>query len=116
MLKNRNYDTQVQHGTTCLTPCLLVFAAGRQRVLPESSPPARIGFQQIPPDQDFGHRVCESELSYYQSLSLTRYLRAMLPAPTATAVFQKLKAADCQRTDYFGLPEALAIGLATGAR
>lgn len=116
LIKNRGYDTQVQPGTTCLTPCLLVFAAGRQRILLPSVPPTRIGFSQIPPDADFGRQVCETELAASQALTLTRYLRAMLPAPTATAVYQKLTAATCQRTEYLGRAEALALGLATTTR
>jgi hypothetical protein len=116
LIKNRGYDTQVQPGTTCLTPCLLAFAAGRQRILLPSVPPTRIGFSQIPPDADFGHQVCETELAASQAQALTRYLRAMLPVPTATAVYQKLTAATCQRTDYLGPAEALALGLATTTR
>lgn len=116
LIKNRGYDTQVQPGTTCLTPCLLAFAAGRQRILLPSVPPTRIGFSQIPPDADFGHQVCETELAASQAQTLTRYLRAMLPVPTATAVYQKLTAATCQRTDYLGPAEALALGLATTTR
>lgn len=72
IIKNRAYDTQVQPGTTCLTPCLLVFAAGRQRILMASVPPTRIGFSQIPPDADFGHQVCETELAASQAQVLTR--------------------------------------------
>lgn len=113
IIKNRGYDTQVQPGTTCLTPCLLVFAAGRQRIQLPSVPPTRIGFSQIPPDEDFGRRVCETELTSAQALTLTRYLRAMLPVPTATAVFDKLKAATCRHTEYLGPAEAMALGLAT---
>lgn len=116
MLRNRHYDTEVMRGTTCNTPCLLVFAAGHERVLPESDPPTRLAFTQIPPDQDFGKGVCQTELNRGQQLTLTRYLRAMLPANTATAVYQKLVAADCQRTDQYGPANALAMGLATGTR
>ncbi len=116
IIKNRGYDTQVQPGTTCLTPCLLVFAAGRQRIMQHTAPPTRIGFSQIPPDQDFGRQVCETELASSQVLTLTRYLRAMLPVPIATTVFQKLTAATCQRTEYLGPAEAVAIGLATTMR
>lgn len=116
LIKNRGYDTQVQPGTSCLTPCLLAFAAGRQRILLPSVPPTRIGFSQIPPDADFGHQVCETELAASQAQALTRYLRAMLPVPTATAVYQKLTAATCQRTEYLGPTEALALGLATTTR
>lgn len=116
LIKNRGYDTQVQPGTTCLTPCLLAFAAGRQRILLPSVPPTRIGFSQIPPDADFGHQSCETELLSSQALTLTRYLRAMLPLNTANAVYQKLTAATCQRTEYLGPAEALSLGLATATR
>lgn len=116
MARNRGYDTQIQAGTTCNTPCLLAFAAGRTRIMPASPAPARIAFSQIPPDQDFGRTVCETELSRAQQLTLTRYLRAMLPSNTATTVFQKLQAATCRNTDVYGPDQALVIGLATGTR
>lgn len=116
LIKNRGYDTQVQPGSTCLTPCLLAFAAGRQRLMLPSVPPTRIGFSQIPPDADFGHQSCETELLSSQALTLTRYLRAMLPLPTANAVYQKLTAATCQRTEYLGPTDTLTLGLATTIR
>lgn len=116
MARNRGYDTQVQAGTTCNTPCLLAFAAGRTRIMPASPAPARIAFSQIPPDQDFGRTVCETELSRAQQLTLTRYLRAMLPSNTATTVYQKLQAATCRNTDVYGPDQAVVIGLATGTR
>lgn len=116
MLRNRGFDTQVQAGTRCETACLLVFAAGTQRVLPEHPRPAQLLFSRIPPDHDFGHQTCKSEPSRGQQLTLTRYLRAMLPEPTATAVYHKLLAADCRTTDAYGSAEALAMGLATATR
>ncbi len=116
MLRNRGFDTQVQSGTRCETPCLLVFAAGTQRILPEQPRPAQVVFSRIPPDHDFGHQTCKSEPSRAQQLTLTRYLRAMLPEPTATAVYQKLLAADCRTADAYGTAEALAMGLATAGR
>ena len=116
MLRNRGFETQVQAGTRCETPCLLVFAAGTQRVLPDQPRPAQVVFSRIPPDQDFGHQTCKSEPSRAQQLTLTRYLRAMLPEPTATAVYQKLLAADCRTADAYGTAEALAMGLATAVR
>jgi hypothetical protein len=114
IIKNRGYDTQLQAGTTCLTPCMLVFAAGRQRLMLPSSPPTRIGFSQIPPDADFGRGVCETELLAPQAQTLIRYLRAMLPVTTANTVFQKLGSANCRSTEYLGQPEAETLGLATG--
>lgn len=42
MLKNRQFDTELLTGSRCETPCVLVFAAGRQRLLTEASPPARL--------------------------------------------------------------------------
>lgn len=116
MARNRGYDTQVQARTTCNTPCLLVFAAGRNRTMPTGPAPARIAFSQIPPDQDFGRTLCETELSRAQQLTLTRYLRAMLPSNTATTVYQKIQAATCRNTDVYGPDQALVIGLATGTR
>lgn len=116
MLRNRGFETQVQPGTQCETACLLVFAAGTQRALPDQPRPARLVFSRIPPDHDFGHQTCKSEPSRGQQLTLTRYLRAMLPEPTATAVYQKLLAADCRTADAYGTAEALAMGLATTAR
>jgi len=114
LLKNRQFDTELLPGSRCETPCVMVFAAGRQRLLPEGSPPARLLLSQVRPDQDFGRAICETELSRNQQLTLTRYLRAMLPLPTATAVYQKISRATCRRHDTLGAPEALALGLATG--
>lgn len=116
MMRNRAYTTQVAPGVTCNTPCMMVFAAGTERWLSAAPVPARIAFSQIPPDADFGRRVCETELSRGQQLTLLRYLRAMLPAPTALAVYQKLEAANCRSTDVYGPQEALAMGLATAVR
>ena len=76
--------------------------------------PARVVFSQIPPDADFGRQTCATELSRAQQLTLTRYLRAMLPPPTATAVYQKLLAADCRSAEAYGPQQARLIGLATG--
>ena len=112
IVKNRGYDTQLPPGTTCLTPCMLVFAAGRQRLMLNTVPPTRIGFSQIPPDADFGRGVCETELLAPQAQTLIRYLRAMLPVATANTVFQKLSTANCRSTEYLGQPEAEALGLA----
>ncbi len=113
IVKNRGYDTQLPPGTTCLTPCMLVFAAGRQRLILNAVPPTRIGFSQIPPDADFGRGVCETELLAPQAQTLIRYLRAMLPVTTANTVFQKLSTANCRSTEYLGPVEAEALGLAT---
>ena len=112
IIKNRGYDTQLQAGTTCLTPCMLVFSSGRQRLMLNAVPPTRIGFSQIPPDADFGRGVCETELLAPQAQTLIRYLRAMLPVATANTVFQKLSTANCRSTEYLGQPEAEALGLA----
>ena len=116
MLKNRGYQTALQPGSQCGTPCLLVFAAGRERLVPEAPRPAQLAFTQIPPDQDFGRGVCETELTPGQAQTLTRYLRAMLPPATAQAVYQRLLAADCRTTARLGPAEALALGLATATR
>ena len=113
IIKNRGYDTQLPPGTTCLTPCMLVFSAGHRRLMLNALPPTRIGFSQLPPDADFGRGVCETELLAPQAQTLIRYLRAMLPITTANTVFQKLSAANCRSTDYLGPAEAEALGLAT---
>jgi hypothetical protein len=113
MLRNRNFDTVVAEGSACRTACALVFAAGRERILPGNSAAPRIGFAQIPPDQDFGRNTCETELNRAQTLTLGRYLRAMLPAPAADATFQQLASADCRNVRYVSASEALAMGLAT---
>lgn len=113
MLKNRRFDTELLPGSRCHTPCALVFAAGRQRLLPEDGKPALL-LTQVRRDQDFGQAVCETELSRGQQLTLTRYLRAMLPPQTATALYQKIGQASCRRHDTLGAAEALALGLATG--
>lgn len=116
MLRNRHYDTEVAAGSSCDTPCLLVFSAGLERVMPASPATTRLAFTQIPPDGDFGQGVCQTELSRGQELTLTRYLRAMLPAHTATAVYQKLLASDCRHTERYSATQAMALGLATGTR
>ncbi len=116
IIKNRAFDTQVQAGTSCLTPCLLVFAAGRERIMLPSVPPTRLGFSQIPPDADFGRGICETELNAAQAQTLTRYLRAMLPLPVANTVMKKLATATCNNTEYLNPAEALALGLATTVR
>lgn len=116
IIKNRGFDTQIQPGTVCLTPCLLVFASGRERIMLPSVPPTRIGLSQIPRDEDFGHRVCATELTAPQALTLTRYLRAMLPLATANTVMQKLLAATCDRTEYLDAAAAQSLGLTTVVR
>lgn len=116
MARNRGYDTEVKAGSVCYTPCLLVFAAGQSRLLPDYPQAARIGFSQLPPDQDFGQQQCKTDLTGGQYTTLKRYLNAMLPAPTATAVMQKLVGATCDRTDVYGPAQALALGLATATR
>ncbi|MDP3224148.1 MAG: hypothetical protein Q8M96_13545, partial [Rubrivivax sp.] len=83
MLRNRNFNTRVAPGSECLTSCVLVFAAGRERVLGSNPPLARLGISRVPPDADFGSSRCEAEISRAQALTLTRYLRAMLPSQTA---------------------------------
>lgn len=115
MLKNRGFLTAMQPGSVCTTPCLLVFAAGRERVIPDT-PGTQLAFTQIPPDQDFGRNRCRTELTPGQSLTLARYIRAMLPEPTATAVYQKLSTATCSNISRYGAQEAMALGLATGTR
>ena len=116
MARNRNYHTQVAAGVACSTPCLLVFAAGQDRAMVQQPTPARLVFTQIPPDQDFGRQVCQTELSRGQQLTLLRYVRAMLPPATARALYLKLEGADCQTPDSYGPAEALAMGLATVLR
>jgi len=115
MLKNRGFQTAVRAGSTCSTSCLLVFAAGSERVVPDS-PGTQLVFSQIPPDQDFGRNRCNAELTPGQSLTLARYIRAMLPEPTASAVYQKMSTASCSNTSRYGAQEAIAMGLATGTR
>ena len=46
-----------------------------------------------------------------QALTLTRYLRAMLPPAPASALFQRLAVADCRSTVYWGAAEAQANGV-----
>lgn len=109
MLRNRDFRTRVAAGNACLTPCWLVFVGGVDRQL---EPGARIGFSQVPPDEDPGrNRRCETELSRAQALTLTRYLRAMLPPEPASALFQRLAVADCRSTVYWGAAEARSNGV-----
>lgn len=116
MVRNRQYQTALASGSECGTVCMLVFAAGTQRWMAQQPTPAQIVVTQIPPDQDFGQRVCQTELSRGQQLTLLRYLRAMLPEPSALTIYRKLETADCRTADRYGPMQAQAIGLATGVR
>jgi hypothetical protein len=116
ILKNRNFSTELAPGVVCNTLCMLVFSAGRERWLPTPNPAARLLITQVPPDADFGHQVCESEWSAGQRTTLTRYLRAMLPASTAADMLQKMQAADCRTSEMLTPQQAIALGLATGGR
>ncbi|UUZ73481.1 hypothetical protein LP415_09885 [Polaromonas sp. P1(28)-8] len=49
-----------------------------------------------------------------QQLTLLRYLRAMLPLPTATSLYENIRQATCRSHETLGAPEALSLGLATG--
>ncbi|AKU10917.1 hypothetical protein AzCIB_1012 [Azoarcus sp. CIB] len=110
MLRNRGFDTRIAAGSTCHTPCLLVFAAGTRR---EIAPNARLGFTQIPPDEDFGRTNCETELDNRQMLNLARYLRAMLPTLTADYMLQQIRATDCRNVRALPASDAVTAGLAT---
>ncbi|WP_407278170.1 hypothetical protein U5817_17025 [Aromatoleum evansii] len=110
MLRNRGYDTRIASGSTCHTLCLLVFAAGTRR---EIAPNARLGFTQIPPDEDFGRTNCDTELDNRQMLNLARYLRAMLPALTADYMLQQIRATDCRTVRALPASDAVTAGIAT---
>lgn len=116
MVRNRGWDTALPAGTVCHTPCWLVMAGGVHRTIADGPTPARLVFTQVPPDADFGHHTCATELSRAQQLTLTRYLRAMLPASTATTVYQKLLAADCRSADGYDAQQAALIGFTTPPR
>lgn len=110
MLRNRGFNTRIAPGSTCHTLCLLVFAAGTQR---EIGTNARLGFSQIPPDEDFGRASCETELDNRQMLNLARYLRAMLPTLTADYMLQQIRATDCRNVRALPASDAVTAGLAT---
>lgn len=116
MLRNRNFSTRLAPGSECLTSCVLVFAAGRERVLGSNPPLARLGISRVPPDADFGTSRCEAEISRAQALTLTRYLRAMLPPQTAEAVFQVMAQADCRANLYWRPADVINNGLVTAMR
>ena len=116
MVRNRGLDTALVPGAWCDTPCLLVLAAGVQRRVPEHPQPARLVFTQIPPDADFGQQRCATELSRAQQLTLTRYLRAMLPQDTAATIYQRLASADCRESVIWSPLQTLAADLATTVR
>lgn len=116
MLRNRNFNTRVAPGSECLTSCVLVFAAGRERVLASTPSLARIGISRVPPDADFGVQRCEAEISRAQALTLTRYLRAMLPPATAEAVFHVMAQADCKANLFWRPAEVAGMGLVTAVR
>lgn len=116
MLRNRNFNTRVAPGSECLTSCVLVFAAGRERVLNSNAPLARLGISRVPADADFGSSRCEAEISRGQALTLTRYLRAMLPPQAAEAVFQVMVQADCRAHLYWRPADVVGLGLVTALR
>lgn len=113
MLRNRAFNTRLQPGSTCATSCLLVFAAGAEREIPAGTPRARIVFTPIPPDEDFGKDNCDAGLDNRQVLNLGRYLRAMVPGPTAGFILQKIRTADCRGVHELPANEAVSAGLAT---
>ena len=116
MLRNRGYQTHLPAGQHCDSTCILVFAAGVARTVAASQPAGRFQFTQIPPDQDFGRQTCATELSRGQQLTLTRYLRAMLPEAAANAAYQRWLQSDCQHTLQLTTDQALALGLVTALR
>jgi len=113
MLRNRQFETKVPPGRVCDTPCLLVFAAGTQRVLPLHPQPAALTFTPLPPDLDFGPRTCQSQPNAVQKLTLARYLNAMLPEPSSSNVLRQILAANCTGPARLDPQQALAMGLAT---
>ena len=114
MLRNRGYQTHLPVGQQCDSTCILVFAAGLARTAPAAGAAGRFQFAQIPPDQDFGRQTCATELSRGQQLTLTRYLRAMLPETAAHGAYQRWLQSDCQHTVQLTAEQALALGLVTG--
>lgn len=113
MLRNRHIDTHIPAGAQCRTACLLVFAAGTERELATGSPGPRLGFSQIPPDEDFGKGSCETELSNRQLLNLARYLKAMVPRMTADFMLEEIRATDCRGVHELPIHKAFSSGLAT---
>lgn len=116
MLRNRNFNTRLAPGTDCLTACVLVFAAGRERVLGTDAPMARLGISRIPPDADDANPRCEAEVGRAQAQTLGRYLRAMLPGATADAVFHVMVQADCRAPLYWRPADVVNNGLVTALR
>lgn len=114
MLRNRGYNTRLSPGSVCHTPCLLVFAAGVQRVIASNHPGVRLSFSQIPPDEDFGGNLCETELSNNQKLTLARYLRAVLVVPVADLMFRSISTANCRGGHELPVRDAVTMGLVTG--
>lgn len=115
MLRNRRYHTEVATGMRCTTPCLLIFAAGQTRTMPDDRPTELI-VTPLPPDQDFDRDACQPEWSRGQQLTITRYLKAMLPPSTATTVYHQMLGASCRHMARYGASEAVAMGLATVIR
>lgn len=116
MLRNRDFSTRLAPGTDCLTACVLVFAAGRERVLGTDAPMARLGISRIPPDADDPSPRCEAQIGRAQAQTLGRYLRAMLPAATADAVFHAMAQADCRAPLYWRPADVVNNGLVTALR
>ncbi|BAL23830.1 hypothetical protein [Azoarcus sp. KH32C] len=113
MLRNRGFNTRVAPGSTCLTPCLIAFAAGTERHIPPGPNAARVGFSQLPPDEDYARGRCETALDNRQLISLSRYLRAMLPDSAGDLVMRELRATDCRGVRPLPTTDAMAAGLVT---
>ncbi|HJV26762.1 MAG TPA: hypothetical protein VJ673_13830 [Aromatoleum sp.] len=113
MLRNRGFNTRIAPGGACLTPCLIAFAAGTERQIPPAASAARIGFSQIPPDEDYARGRCETALDNRQLISLSRYLRAMLPDSAGDFMMRELRSADCRGVRPLPVNDAVAAGLVT---
>ena len=77
---------------------------------------ARAVLERVPADTDFGSSRCEAEISRAQALTLTRYLRAMLPPATAEAVFHVMAQADCKANLFWRPADVVNNGLVTAVR
>lgn len=109
MLRNRGWDTMLVGSTPCPTPCWLVLAGGVRRAMPDGG---SLLLTPLPPDADFARGPCGGEPSRAQQLTLIRYLGAMLPDPTASALHRMVVTADCRHPARLTAGQARALGLA----
>ncbi len=112
-VRNRQYHTQIRPSARCNTPCAFVFAAGLERIQPDTVPATFVVLTQVPPDSDFRRNACATEISPQQSQQMSRYLQAMLGVDPANEFMRQLLSATCERSVGLRPDFARPMGLTT---